>query len=197
MPHVTTAQVDQLVTDIKTAETVTVDSREELATARPVIEGSNQEIILVGSADTKNLLTNVSSALAAAQLSIEEVTAVKVEEGSVVRLRVNDHARALKILNQTWDIGRNYGQSQPFGTEAAADILSQVEYQAVSGDALLVQLEDKPGSLASIMKRCRDQNIPIRSVRLLWRGKYKAVVELASPEPVRLKSLLTDQVFIH
>ena len=65
------------------------------------------------------------------------------------------------------DIGRCYGQSLPFSTEKAPQILSQVDYQAVGGDALLVELEDKPGTLAVLMKQCREQQISIRSVRLL------------------------------
>jgi histidine decarboxylase len=196
MPHVTTAQIDRFVADISAVEPVTVTPPESFTACETLIGNSNQEIILVGSGD-QNLLTDVSAALASAGLSIEGLTAVKVEEGIVVRLSVNDRDRALKILNQTLDIGRCYGQSRPFDTKEAAQILSQVEYQAVSGDALLVELEDKAGTLATLMKRCREQHISLRSVRLLWRGKEKAVVELASAEPEKLKIMLADQVLIH
>lgn len=117
-------------------------------------------------------------------------------EGSAIKLRVNDRERALQILNQTLDIGRCYGQSQPLAAAEATQILSQVDYQAVSGDALLVELADRAGSLALLMKQCRECNIPLRSVRLLWRGKEKAVVELASTEPEKLKELLADRVLV-
>ncbi len=195
MPHVTTAQVDQLVMDIKATEPVTIDDRVSFATGKPIIGGSDQEIVVVGSADT-NLLTEVSAALASARISIEALTAVKVEEGSVIKLRVSDRRRALMILNQALDIGRDYGQSRPFGTEEASRILSQIDFQAVSGDALLVQLENKAGSLATLMKQFREHKIPIRSVRLLWRGKDKAVVEMTSSDRDKLKTLLSSRVLI-
>ncbi len=195
MPHVKTAQIDRLVADISAAKPVKVPSSESFTACETAIGGSGSEIILVGNEDT-HLLTDVSSALAWAGISIEGLTAIKVDEGSVVKLKVSDRDRALKILNQTLDIGRCYGQSLPFSTDEAPQILSQVDYQAVSGDAMLVELEDKPGTLAVLMKQCREQQISIRSVRLLWRGKEKAVVELASSEPEQLKALLADRVLI-
>jgi histidine decarboxylase len=195
MPHVTKAQIDRLVDDIKATQPVTVSSPESFTACENAIGGNGKEIILIGSEDS-HLLTDVSTALAAAGISLEGLTAIKVDEGSVVKIKVSDRDRTLKILNQTLDIGRCYGQSLPFDTDEANQILSQVDYQAVSGDALLVELEDKAGTLAMLMKQCREQQIAIRSVRLLWRGKEKAVVELASSEPDKLKMLLADRVLI-
>ena len=192
----TKAQINRLVADISAAKPVKVESPKSFAACETGIGRSGSEIILVGNEDT-HLLTDVSSALASAGISIEGLTAIKVDEGTVVKLKVSDHERTLKILNQTLDIGRCYGQSLPFDTDEAAQILSQVDYQAVSGDALLVELEDKAGTLAVLMKQCREQQILIRSVRLLWRGKEKAVVELASSEPEKLKALLANRVLIH
>ena len=196
MPHVTTAQIDRLVDDISAAKPVKIESSEPCAACETIIGGSGSEIILIGNEDT-DLLTDVSSALASVGISIEGLTAIKIDEGAIVKLKVNDRDRSLKILNQTLNIGRCYGQSLPFYTDQAAQILSQVDYQAVSGDALLVELEDKAGTLAVLMKQLREQEIFIRSVRLLWRGQEKAVVELASSEPEKLKALLGDRVLIH
>ncbi|WP_019504461.1 histidine decarboxylase [Pleurocapsa sp. PCC 7319] len=196
MPHVTTIQIDRLVDDIKAVKPVPVSTCDSFTACETAIGGSGQDIILVGNEDT-NILTDVSAALASAGISIEDLTAIKVGEGNVVKLKVSDRDRSLKILNQTLDIGRCYGQSLPFDTNEATQILSRVDYQAVSGDALLVELEDKAGTLAMLMKQCREQQISIRSVRLLWRGKEKAVVELASSEPERLKELLADRVLVN
>jgi histidine decarboxylase len=193
MPHVTTAQIDRFVAEIGAVQSVRVPSPQSFAACETRIGGSGNEIILIGNDDTY-LLTDVASALASVGISIEGLTAIRVEEGIIVKLRVSDRERALKILNQTLDIGRCYGQSLPFDTDKAAHILSQVDYQAVSGDALLVELEDKAGTLAVLMKQFREQQIDIRSVRLLWRGREKAVVELASSEPEKLKIFLADRV---
>ena len=196
MPHVTTAQINRLVAELSAAKPVKIESPESFAACETSIDRSGSEIILVGNEDT-HLLTDVSSALASVGISIEGLTAIKVDEGTVVKLKVSARDRSLKILNQTLNIGRCYGHSLPFDADKAAQILSQVDYQAVSGDALLVELEDKAGTLAALMKQFREQQILIRSVRLLWRGKEKAVVELASSEPEKLKALLADRVLIH
>jgi histidine decarboxylase len=197
MPHVTKVQINRLVTDISAVKPVKleIESSESFAACETSIGGSGNEIILVGGEDSY-LLTDVSSALASVGISLEGLTAIKVDEGTIVKLKVSDRERALKILNQTLNIGRCYGQSLPLDLDQANQILSQVDYQAVSGDALLVELDDKAGSLAVFMKQCREQRISIRSVRLLWRGKEKAVVELASSEPEQLKALLGDKVLI-
>ncbi|NCJ05637.1 histidine decarboxylase [Synechococcales cyanobacterium C] len=192
MPHVTVAHIDRFMADIRAAQPQIIARSQPFTACETLAENNTQEIIIVGGTDG-HLLTDVSAALASVGISIEGLIAVKVEEGTMLRLRVNDRDRALQILNQTLDIGRCYGQSRPFNTEEAAQILSQVEYQAVSGDALLVELEDKAGSLATLMKKCHEKQISIRSVRLLWRGKEKAIVELASAEPTQLKAMLADQ----
>jgi histidine decarboxylase len=192
MPHVTTAQVDRLLADMRMAVPENLAVVKSLATTEVLVSDRDQEIILVGNADP-NLLTEVTAALASAGISIEGLTAVKVAEGSALRMRVTDRDRALQILYQTLDMGRRYGRSRSFDADAAAQILSQADYQVVSGDALLVELEDRAGTLAVLMQECRAQNISIRSVRLLWRGKEKAVVELASAEPDKLKVLLAGR----
>jgi histidine decarboxylase len=195
MPHVTTTHIDRLLAEMRIVTPDNLPAAEPLTTTEVPVDNRDHEIILVGSADP-NLLTEVAMALASAGISIEGLTAVKVAEGSAIRLSVTDRDRALQILNQTLDMGRRYGQSRSLDTNAAAQILSQVDYQAVSGDALLVELEDHAGTLAVLMKECRAQDIPLRSVRLLWRGKEKAVVELASAEPDKLKVLLADRILI-
>jgi hypothetical protein len=53
-----------------------------------------------------------------------------------------------------------------------------------------VEYIETAGTLAVLMQDCIAQNISIRAVRLLWRGTEKAVVELASAEPDKLKVLL-------
>jgi histidine decarboxylase len=109
---------------------------------------------------------------------------------------VDDRERALQVLNQNLDIGRCYGQARSFGNEEAAQVLSKIEYQSVSGDALLVQLEDKPGALAELLKRCQKESVAIRSHRLLWLGQGQGVVAIATAAPDDLKRLLKDQLLI-
>jgi histidine decarboxylase len=195
MPHVTPAHINRLVADIQTADAITLPLIPSAPPACEIVTPLAQDITLVGDANN-NLLAEVAAALAADGLSIEALTAVESEGADVVRLRVDDRERALQVLNQNLDIGRCYGQARSFGNEEAAQVLSKIEYQAVSGDALLVQLEDKPGALAELLKRCQKESVAIRSIRLLWRGQGKGVVAIATAAPDTLKTLIKDQLLI-
>jgi histidine decarboxylase len=195
MPHVTPAHIDQLVADMQALEPIPALSSVSASPACEIATPLEQDITLVGTANS-NLLTEVSAALAADGLSIEALTAVESEGVDVVRLRVNDRERALQILNQNLDIGRCYGQARSFGNEEAAQVLSKIEYQSVSGDALLIQLDDKPGALAELLKQCQKESVAIRSIRLLWRGQGKGVVAIATATPDALKTLLKHQLLM-
>ncbi|MCM1984547.1 histidine decarboxylase [Lyngbya confervoides] len=188
MPHVTRSQIDQFIAEMKQSTAPLLPSVTAVAPCEAHIADHGEEIILVGGTE-KPLLTDISVALASAGISIEALSAAKVDQGSVIRLQVSDRDRALTLLNQTLNGGRSYGQACELGSDKAADILSLVDYQAVSDEALLVELEDQAGSLATLMKQCRDQDIVIRSVRLLWRGKQRALVEIATSEPEKLRAL--------
>ncbi|WP_404790369.1 histidine decarboxylase [Altericista sp. CCNU0014] len=198
MPHVTPTHIDRLVADILAAEPIAPLPAMEIVPACEIVPSiPEQDITLVGTAN-KNLLAEVSAALAAEGLSIEALAAAAAEsEGiEVVKLRVDDRERALQILNQNLDIGRCYGQASSFGDREADLVLSKLAYQSVSEDALLVQLEDRPGALAELLKSCRGEAVTIRSIRLLWRGKGKGVVAISTTSPAALKTLLEDRILL-
>jgi histidine decarboxylase len=138
----------------------------------------------------------VSHALAEERISIEELTAVSVDEGSVVRVRVSDRQRALRILNEAVDAGRDYGRRSAIAGQRAADLLSRVDYQQAATDAVLVRLDDQVGEFARLAHRCHEAGIPLRTVRILWRGKRSAIAELTSVEAEKLRSLLADRVIL-
>jgi histidine decarboxylase len=196
MPHVTPGQIDRLVADIESAEPVIPLPVSSAIPACQIISSiPDRDITLVGTAD-RNLLAEVSAALAAEGVSIEGLTAAapESEDVEVVRLRVDDRDRALQILNQNLDIGRCYGQANPF--PEASQVLSQLEYQSVSEDALLVELEDRPGALAELLKSCLGESVKIRSLRVLWRGQGKGIVAIATTSPATLKGLLKDRILL-
>jgi histidine decarboxylase len=196
MPHVTRGHIDRLVADIQAAEPIILLPAPSVMPACEIVSSiPEQDITLVGTANN-NLLAEVSAALAAEGLSIEALTAAapESEDVEVVKLRVNDRDRALQILNQNLDIGRCYGQAEPF--QEASQVLSQLDYQSVSEDALLVQLEDRPGALAELLKSCRSEAVTIRSLRVLWRGQGKGVVAIATTSPATLKNLLKDRILL-
>jgi histidine decarboxylase len=198
MPHVTPAHIDRLVADIVASEPIApLPDLAEMPACEIVPSLPEQDIILVGAAN-HNLLAEVSTALAAEGLSIEGLAAAAAdsEDVEVVKLRVNDRDRALQILNQNLDIGRCYGQARSLGSEKATQVLSQLDYQSVSEEAILVELEDRPGALAELLKSCRTQAVTIRNIRLLWRGQGKGIVAIATASPDALKTLLKDRVLL-
>jgi len=194
MPHVTRSQIDALVSDMQ-------QNREAgpsvMAAAQPVEPhaGDDDAIVLVGTGE-EDLLEQVSHALAEENISIDELTAVSVDEGSVVRVLVSDRKRALRILNEAVDAGRDYGRRSAMAGERAADLLSRVDYQQAATDAVLVRLDDQVGEFARLAHRCHEAGIPLRTVRILWRGKRSAIAELTSVEAEKLQSLLADRVIL-
>jgi len=198
MPHVTSIQIDRLVADIVSCEpTVPLPTLSVMPACEIVPSIPEQDITLVGKAN-HNLLAEVSVALAAEGISIEGLAAIAAESENVevVRLQVDNRERALQILNQNLDIGRCYGQARPFGNEEATQALSQLDYQSVSEDALLVQLEDRPGALAELLKSCRSEAVTIRNIRLVWRGQGKALVAIATSSPNALKTILKERILL-
>jgi len=199
MPHVTRGQIDALVADIEQtsrapAGVVGTDNVPLVAAEMPHFDAD--EIVLVGTAE-EDLLDTVSHALAAAGISIEGLTAVAVDEGSVVRLRVTDRERAVQILNRTLESGRDYGSPPLLAGDRAATILSRVDFRQASTDAILVRLDDRAGVLAGLTHQCHEAGIMLRSVRILWRGRATAVVELSGSDSDRLRTLLVDRVIVN
>lgn len=198
MPHVTRTQIDSLVADIERSverPAVSVSVSVPLPAVSSADE-SERDILLVGAAE-EDLLDEVSQALAAAGISIEGLTALTVDEGNVVRLRVSDRERAVRILDQFVDAGREYGSPASLAGEAAINILRRADFRQAAADSILVRLDDRAGALAGLTHQCHEAGIRLRSVRILWRGKAAAVVELNGSDTERLRELLGDRVVLN
>ena len=51
-------------------------------------------------------------------------------------------------------------------------------FQAISEEAILIRLDDKPGALAQIAKRFKDAGINLKSLRILKRDGANSIVAL-------------------
>lgn len=194
MPHVTREQIDALVADIGQPA---AGAPEPAVWEKPAprIASDEEAVVLVG-AGKQDLLEQVSCALAEEKISIDELTAVSVDEGSVVRVKVSDRPRALRILNEAVDAGRDYGRRSSLAGERASDLLSRVDYQQAATDAVLVRLEDRVGEFARLARRCHEAGVSLRTVRILWRGKRSAIAELTSSQTESLRLLLADRMIV-
>jgi len=66
--------------------------------------------------------------------------------------------------------------------DAALKALREEGFQAITQDALLVRLEDKPGALAKIAVRFQEQAIQLRSMHIIQRRKGHAHVSIVTTD---------------
>jgi hypothetical protein len=76
--------------------------------------------------------------------------------------------------------------------DVALQALARAGLPAVSEEAILVNLEDRPGALAAIAHRFREAGIPLRSVRILRRAEGLGLVALSTPRTAEALALVSD-----
>jgi hypothetical protein len=113
------------------------------------------------------VIAEISEALAAANVNIETLDAETIGSSSVIILTVDRYDTALQALART-----------PF--------------HAVSEDAIVVQLSDKPGELARIMRRFKEASIGLQSVRIVRRDEGRSIVALSTRRTQEAIELVKD-----
>ena len=204
MPHVSNQQIDSLVADIGASQKASQSENAMAATSsqpskEPVkTTNSNakaEDIILIGSAG-EELLDDVASALGQAGISILDITSTSVDEGCLVKLRVEDPDGAIKIINQL-NRNHNYGVSRLELNDGDSNVINTMDFQQASQGAVMVKIDDRPGSLAQITHRCMQAEIDLQSVRIVWRGAEAIVIEITSEHPGRLLDVLdSDSILL-
>lgn len=114
-------------------------------------------------------LTRVATLLGDAGVNIEEVDAERVEETGIIVLSVDRYDDALRVLA---DNGLH----------------------AITQDALVIRLDDRPGALASIARKLRDSNVDVRSMHILRRDASTSLVSLVASDNAKARALLADVV---
>jgi hypothetical protein len=114
-------------------------------------------------------IADVTQVLADAQVNIETLDADGAEDHGVIILTVDHYDRALLALK-----------------DAA--------YQAISEDALVVRIEDRPGALAAIAARFKEANINLRSVHIIRRHETHALVAIVTENTDRARQLVRDEL---
>jgi hypothetical protein len=66
------------------------------------------------------------------------------------------------------------------------------QLRPVSEEAILVQIADQSGALAQLTERLMRAEIGIRGVRILHRGKEKAIVAIACDQPKKAQAVIAD-----
>jgi len=127
-----------------------------------------KQITIIGK-DHPGMLAEITEAMAAAGVNIETLDAETIGDSAVFILTVDKYDDALRALART-------------------------PYQAISEDAIVIQLEDKPGELARITRRFKDANINMRSVRILRRNGGRSIVAVATERTQEALDLLKDVI---
>ena len=127
-----------------------------------------KEIVIV-SEDRPNMVAEITEALAAAGVNIEFPTAETIGGSKVAVLTVDRYDDALQALART-------------------------ELQAIIEDAVVIQLDDKPGELARITRRLKDADIELRSIRIIRREGGKGIIAVATERNQAAKELLRDVI---
>lgn len=123
--------------------------------------------IIIISEDRAGVVAEISEAMAAAGVNIETMSAETIAGSGVTILTVDKYDEALRALAQT-----------PF--------------HAISEDAIVVQLEDRPGELARITRRLKEAQINLRSIRIIRREGGKSIVAIGTERTDQAMALLRD-----
>ena len=124
--------------------------------------------ITVVARNRAGLMADVSGALAAAGINIENADAQSFTDSAVIILTVDRYDDALRALRAVPEI------------------------TAMSEDAFLVRLHNEPGALAQLSRRFADAGINIRSIRFLPRDAEHALVAISAERPAVAAGLVRD-----
>lgn len=109
----------------------------------------------------------ITSLLAGLNININDIQVEKGEDQGVITLAVDQYDGALRALREAG-------------------------FQAISQDALVVRLEDRPGALAEIASRFKDESLQLRSMHIIQRKTGHAHVSIVTTDNERAAELLRD-----
>src|SRR5262245_10838524 len=123
--------------------------------------------ITIVEADRPGLAADLTEALAAANVNIESIEAESIGSAMIAVLTVDKYDEALRAL-------------------------AAKGFQAFSEEVIVIQVENRPGELARIMRRFKDANINLRSIRPIRRSGNQALVALGTERTQEAMELVKD-----
>jgi len=112
-------------------------------------------------------VARISTLLGDLQINIEKIEVEKGGEHGVITLSVDQYDEALRAIREAG-------------------------FQAITQDALVVRLEDKPGALARIATRFEEQAIELRSMHIIQRSRGYTHVSIVTTNNEKAAKLLED-----
>jgi hypothetical protein len=124
-------------------------------------------ITIITPENAPGTIADITAVLAQAEVNIDDMTADDDHVHGVVHLRATPHDLALQTL-------------------------AEAGFQAISSEHLLLRLEDKPGALAQVATRLREQPINICALHILSRHSGWSTVALSTSNNELARKLLAD-----
>jgi hypothetical protein len=112
-------------------------------------------------------LADITAALADAGINIEDIEADGATETGVISLTVDRYHLAMEVL-------------------------SEAGFQAVTDDALIVRLADKPGALAEIALRFKDAGLNLHSMHIIQREAGHSLASIVTDDNSKAAALVRD-----
>ncbi len=125
-----------------------------------------KQITIVTPAQT-GLMADISDHLGRAGINIETLEAFVVRDWDIVQLTVSDYDRALRVLRDA-------------------------KYDAITEDAVVINVKDQPGALAKVMRRLNEAGVNMRSMRILHRQAGEAMVAISMDRNEEAMRLIDD-----
>ena len=123
--------------------------------------------ITIVTKDRPGLIADISELMLRADVNIESIVAEEIGSSAAIIMTVDRYDAALRALANT-------------------------DFKAVTEDAILVKLDDRPGALAGIACRFKEAGIGMRSIRTLSRDKGKCIVAISAERTKEAMDLVKD-----
>ena len=123
--------------------------------------------ITIVAKDRPGLMADISDTMLGAGVNIESLIAEQVGGSAAIIMTVDKYDAALRAL-------------------------AGMSLQAVSEDAILVKVEDRPGGLAAIAHRFKEAGINLRSIRTLYREAGVSIVAISAERSREAMALVKD-----
>ncbi len=117
----------------------------------------------------RNPITEITELLAKANINITDID-----------FQAFDHDALLNVM--TDDVNKTL------------DLLAANDYTALSDETVLIQSEDKPGTLAEISRGISDSGATIRSLTLMTVGDNHEVVAVSTNDNAKVRELYADKL---
>ena len=126
--------------------------------------------IIVIVPDEPGALAHVTGVLAEAEVNIESIDGRLIGELGVLTLGTGDD-------------------------DAALHALLEADLRAVTSDAVVFHLPDRPGALAGVAQRFEEHQLNVRTIHIVHRQAGQAVVAVSTDDDATARSLLdTDSL---